>query len=81
VGDPVFSLSGRSAAYALSQAVALRLASCGRSGRIVNVSSVVGQLGRAGDVAYAAAKAGLDGLTRALAADLGRQRPAPPEPG
>ena len=29
------------------------------------------QLGRAGDVAYAAAKAGLDGLTRALAADLG----------
>ena len=31
----------------------------------------MGQLGRAGDVAYAAAKAGLDGLTRALAADLG----------
>ena len=31
----------------------------------------MGQLGRPGDVAYAAAKAGLDGLTRALAADLG----------
>ena len=31
-------------------------------------------LGRAGDVAYAAAKAGLDGLTRALAADLGPHR-------
>jgi gluconate 5-dehydrogenase len=60
-------------AYALSQAVALRLASRGRPGRIVNVSSVIGQLGRAGDVAYATAKAGLDGLTRALAADLGPQ--------
>lgn len=60
-------------AYALGQAVALRLASCGRPGRIVNVSSLIGQLDRAGDVAYAAAKAGLDGLTRALAADLGPQ--------
>src|SRR2546430_12052673 len=47
------------------------LASRGLPGRIINVSSVMGQLGRAGDVAYAAAKAGLDGLTRALAADLG----------
>jgi gluconate 5-dehydrogenase len=59
------------AAYALSQAVARDLAGRGRPGRIINVSSVIGQLGRAGDVAYATAKAGLDGLTRALAADLG----------
>jgi gluconate 5-dehydrogenase len=58
-------------AYALSQAVALDLARRGRPGRIINVSSVIGQLGRPGDVAYATAKAGLDGLTRALAADLG----------
>ena len=58
-------------AYALSQVVARDLASRGLPGRIINVSSVMGQLGRAGDVAYAAAKAGLDGLTRALAADLG----------
>ena len=58
-------------AYALSQAVARDLASRGLPGRIINVSSVIGQLGRAGDVAYATAKAGLDGLTRALAADLG----------
>jgi gluconate 5-dehydrogenase len=58
-------------AYALSQAVAGNLVSQGLPGRIINVSSVIGQLGRAGDVAYAAAKAGLDGLTRALAADLG----------
>jgi gluconate 5-dehydrogenase len=61
-------------AYTLSQAVALDLAGRGLPGRIINVSSVVGQLGRAGDVAYAAAKAGLDGLTRGLAADLGPRR-------
>lgn len=59
------------AAYALSQAIARGLTSQGLPGRIINVSSVIGQLGRAGDVAYATAKAGLDGLTRALAADLG----------
>ncbi|MCG7210291.1 SDR family oxidoreductase [Streptomyces arenae] len=58
-------------AYALSQTVARSLAARGTPGRIINVSSVVGQLGRTGDVAYATAKAGLDGLTRALAADLG----------
>jgi gluconate 5-dehydrogenase len=61
-------------AYALSQAVADDLIGRGLPGRIINVSSVIGQLGRAGDVAYAAAKAGLDGLTRALAADLGPRR-------
>ncbi|MGW7240606.1 SDR family oxidoreductase [Streptomyces sp. NPDC054804] len=58
-------------AYALSQTVARGLAERDVPGRIINVSSVVGQLGRTGDVAYATAKAGLDGLTRALAADLG----------
>ncbi|GAA5163354.1 SDR family oxidoreductase [Pseudonocardia eucalypti] len=58
-------------AYALSQAVAARLSDRSAPGRIINVSSVIGQLGRAGDAAYAVAKAGLDGMTRALAADLG----------
>lgn len=58
-------------AYALSQTVARGLAAREAAGRIINVSSVVGQLGRTGDVAYATAKAGLDGLIRALAADLG----------
>ncbi|MDV9176856.1 SDR family oxidoreductase, partial [Streptomyces sp. W16] len=58
-------------AYALSRTVAEGLAARGTPGRIVNVSSVVGQLGRTGDIAYATVKAGLDGLTRALAADLG----------
>jgi len=59
-------------AYALSQSVAQGLIERGAPGRIINVSSVIGQLGRAGDVAYATVKAGLDGLTRALSADLGR---------
>ncbi|WP_020660818.1 SDR family oxidoreductase [Amycolatopsis benzoatilytica] len=59
------------AAYSLSRTVARDLIARGEPGRIINISSVVGQLGRAGDVAYATAKAGLDGLTRALAADLG----------
>ena len=40
-------------------------------GRIVNISSVVGSLGNAGQVNYAAAKSGMDGMTRAMAAELG----------
>lgn len=61
------------AAYGLSRLVAARLvAEQVRGGAIVNVSSVVGgTLGHRGDVGYAAAKAGLEGLTRAMAADLG----------
>jgi gluconate 5-dehydrogenase len=59
------------ATYALCRTVSSGLVARGEPGRLVNVSSVVGQLGRAGDLAYATAKAGLDGLTRALAADLG----------
>ncbi|MGF7237118.1 MAG: SDR family oxidoreductase [Frankia sp.] len=58
-------------AFALSQHLATQMLARGAGGRIINVSSVIGQLGRAGDVAYPIAKAGLDGLTRALAADLG----------
>jgi 3-oxoacyl-[acyl-carrier protein] reductase len=42
----------------------------GRFGRIVNVSSVSGQAGQAGQANYSAAKAGLVGLTRAVAREL-----------
>jgi 3-oxoacyl-[acyl-carrier protein] reductase len=42
-----------------------------RSGRIVNISSVVGAMGNAGQTNYSAAKAGLIGFTKALAREVG----------
>ena len=41
-----------------------------RWGRIINITSVVGEGGNAGQVAYASAKAGLVGLTKTLAQEL-----------
>jgi 3-oxoacyl-[acyl-carrier protein] reductase len=43
----------------------------GRFGRIVFISSVVGQMGSAGQVNYAASKSGLVGMARSLARELG----------
>ena len=42
-----------------------------RGGRIINITSVVGSSGNAGQANYAAAKAGVAGMTRALAQELG----------
>jgi len=42
-----------------------------RWGRIINIGSVVGAMGNGGQVNYAAAKAGLEGFSRALARELG----------
>ena len=42
-----------------------------RYGRIVNLTSVVGQVGNAGQVNYAAAKAGIIGITKSIAKEVG----------
>lgn len=59
-----------SSAYRMSKAV-IKAMTRARWGRIVNISSVVASSGNAGQVNYAAAKAGLEGLTRSLAREIG----------
>lgn len=44
-----------------------------RSGRIINIASVVGQMGNAGQANYCASKAGLMGLTRSNARELAKR--------
>jgi 3-oxoacyl-[acyl-carrier protein] reductase len=56
-------------AFALARAAARPMMKQ-RSGAIINLVSVVGEMGNAGQVAYAASKAGLVGLTKALAREL-----------
>lgn len=49
----------------------LRAMTKARWGRIINISSVVGSMGNPGQSNYAAAKAGIEGYSRALASELG----------
>ena len=56
--------------FRLSKAV-LRGMTKARWGRIISIGSVVGAMGNAGQVNYAAAKAGLEGFSRALAREVG----------
>lgn len=67
--DAVISTNLKSV-YKLSQAV-LRGMMKNRSGRIINISSVVGHMGNAGQTNYAAAKAGINGFTKSLAQEVG----------
>ncbi len=67
--DAVLATSLRGA-FLCSRAVARGMMKA-RSGSIINISSVIGRRGNAGQANYAAAKAGLIGFTKSLARELG----------
>jgi len=56
--------------FRLSRAV-LRAMMKARTGRIINISSVVGSMGNPGQANYAASKAGMAGFTKSLAQEIG----------
>ena len=67
--DTVLSTNLKSV-FRMSQAV-LRPMMKARAGRIISISSVVAHMGNAGQTNYAAAKAGMTGFTKSLAAEVG----------
>jgi 3-oxoacyl-[acyl-carrier protein] reductase len=67
--DDVLTTNLKSA-FRLSRSV-LRAMMKARSGRIINISSVVGSMGNPGQTNYVASKAGMDGFTKALAQEIG----------
>jgi 3-oxoacyl-[acyl-carrier protein] reductase len=67
--DAVLNTNLTSAYLCTQQAIGSMLKQ--RWGRIVNVTSIFGQMGQAGQANYAASKAGLIGLTRAVAREVG----------
>jgi len=60
--------------FLVSQAFAKQAVAQGEGGRIVNTTSVSGMLGNFGQSNYAAAKAGIYGLTRTMSIELQKQR-------
>ena len=67
--DAVVDTNMRGAFLCMKQAAKLMLKQ--RGGRIINISSISGIIGNAGQVNYCAAKAGMLGMTKALARELG----------
>lgn len=67
--DNVIDTNLRGVFYAMRAASKLMMKK--RYGRIVNISSIVGVTGNAGQVNYSAAKAGVIGMTKSLAKELG----------
>lgn len=66
--DDVISTNMKSV-YRMSQSV-LRAMMKARTGRIINISSVIAHTGNAGQTNYAAAKGGMEGFTKALAREV-----------
>ena len=67
--DDVINTNLKGTFYAMRAASKLMMKK--RYGRIVNISSVVGVYGNAGQINYAASKAGVIGMTKSLAKELG----------
>lgn len=68
VWDATLAVNLNGAFYAARAAAKLMMKA--RQGRIINISSVVGEMGNAGQAAYVSSKAGLIGLTKSLAREL-----------
>jgi 3-oxoacyl-[acyl-carrier protein] reductase len=66
--DAVLRTNLTGAHYCIQQALATMMRA--RSGRIINISSVVAEMGNAGQANYVASKAGLIGLTKAIAIEI-----------
>ena len=67
--DDIMSTNLKSA-YRLSKLV-MRAMMKARSGRIINITSVIGSMGNAGQTNYAASKAGMIGFSKSLAREIG----------
>ena len=66
--DAVLGVNLRGAFVCLREAA--KIMTRQRHGRIINISSVVGQMGNAGQINYAASKAGMHGMTMSAAKEL-----------
>jgi len=69
--DPVIDVN-LTGAWSVAQATAKAMVAHGEGGSIVNISSILGQRTNPGVIAYNAAKAGLDHVTREMAAELAK---------